>query len=304
MSKLMILILVLILSVNIASAANLTDTVPNLIKMGFDETVRSVGNDFYSLAGANDTANKSALMTSLIISSNDQFINNDYVKKMKDFNAFWFAVFFLMYIFIGAFLVWKNNTNPLPSMSNDFSIYGEYINGDKYVKTIIWGLIIFLFTYFGLDYIFKVEYLISQGIASETFNIIPPGVENAMGYVMGAIIYCMLAAFFYFRYLVVGITTAFILFLLGLFLFPHLRGIVKTVLSYALMMLFSRIILAFAIAAGIALIQALPLGLGNTQFPYLVLSFLMAVLAIVIVLGPYTVMKWAKSGIKTIAVAV
>ncbi len=304
MRKLIILIMVLILSIYPVSAVDLNDVVPDLIKLGFDKVVKGVGNDLYSLSGANDTTDKNAPMTSLIISSNEQFINNDYVQKMKDFNAFWFSFCYLMYVFIGAFLVWKNNTNPLPSMSNGFSIYGEYVSGDKYVKTVIWGIIIFLFMYFGLDYIFKVEYLISQGIASETFNIMPPGVENAIGYLMGALIYAMLAGFFYFRYLVVGITTAFLPFLLGLFLFPYLRGIVKTIISYALLMLFSRIILAFAMAAGIALIQSLPLGLGTTQFPYLVLGFLMAVLALVIVLGPYTVIKWAKSGIKTIAVAI
>ncbi len=77
MKKIILLIFVLILSIQSVSAAgNLTDTVPNLIKLGADAVIRGIGDNFYSLAGANSTDDKSALMTSLIISSNEQFINN------------------------------------------------------------------------------------------------------------------------------------------------------------------------------------------------------------------------------------
>jgi hypothetical protein len=277
---------------------------PDLISAGIDTFIHHIGDSIYAFSSVNGTTNQSSSMASLIISSNDQFINNPFVTGMKDFNAFWYAVLYLLFVLIGAALVWKNNNNPLPSLTNGFS-YGEYMNSDKYIKTVIWGLIIFAFVYFGLDYIFKLEYLISQSIASETFDIIPPtDGTNSIAYIMGAIIYAQMQAFFLFRYFVVGITTAFILFLFGLFLFPYLRGIIKTVLSYALILLFSRVILAFTMAAGIALITALPFSLGKvTILPFLVLELLMDIIALVIVLGPFTVMKWAKTGLKIVTVA-
>jgi hypothetical protein len=282
---------------------DINSTIPNLISLGIDNVIHHWADNIYSFSSVNGTT-QSSMMSSLIISSNDQFINNDFVRSMKDFNAFWYGVFYLLFVLIGAVLVWQKNNNPLPSLSGGFS-YGEFMNGDKYVKTVIWGLIIFAFVYFGLDYIFKLEYLISQSIASETFDIIPPtDATNSIAYLLGAIIYMHMQAFFLFRYFVVGITTAFILFLFGLFLFPYLRGIIKTVLSYALLLLFSRVILAFTMAAGIALITALPFGLGKvTILPFLVLELLMDIIALVIVLGPFTVMKWAKTGLKLVTVA-
>jgi hypothetical protein len=286
-----------------AGSLDANSTIPTLISLGIDNVIHHWADNIYAFSNANTTSPGST-MSSLIISSNDQFINNPFVTAMKDFNAFWYAVLYLLFVLIGAALVWKNNNNPLPSLTNGFS-YGEYMNSDKYIKTVIWGLIIFAFVYFGLDYIFKLEYLISQGIASETFDIIPPtDATNSIAYLLGAIIYMQMQAFFLFRYFVVGITTAFILFLFGLFLFPYLRGIIKTVLSYALLMLFSRVILAFTMAAGIALITALPFDLGKvTILPFLVLELLMDIIALVIVLGPFTVMKWAKTGLKIVTVA-
>jgi hypothetical protein len=287
-------------------ALDITAVLPGLVSQGIDQFIRSIADNIYSLSSVNGTTNQSSSMANLIISSNDGFINNPYVQSMKDFNAFWYAILYILFVLIGAALVWKNNANPLPSRTNGFSLYGEYMNEGKYTKTVIWGLIVYLFVYYGLDFVFKLEYLISQGIASETFDIIPPtDGTNVFAYLIGAVIYMQMQVFFLFRYFVVGITTAFILFLFGLFLFPYLRGIIKTVLSYAFLMLFSRVILAFTMAAGIALIASLPFGIGKISvLPMLVLELLMDIVTLVIVFGPWTIMKWGQSGLKAIMFAV
>jgi hypothetical protein len=65
-------------------------------------------------------------------------------------------------------------------------------------------------------------------------------------------------------------------------------------------MLFSRFILAAVIAGGMALIQALPAGLSGNQMPYLVLGLVACIVALVLLLGPVTVLKIAKTGVKTL----
>lgn len=294
------IILISVLAQQAAAEENDPGIIPRLIALGFDEILRSLGNQIYSLAGAGNQTETNQYMTDLIIGSNAGFIDNQFVRDMKDFNAFWYAVFYLMFIFIGAIIVWRHNADPLPQ--NGFGFYNEFLDGEKYVKTIIWGLIIFLFVYFGVDYIFKIEWLISQGIALETFNLIPPINQNATGYLGGAIIYAGMSVFFLYRFFVVGLTTAFILFLLGLYMFPYLRGIIKEILSYALLLLFARFFIAIAMAGGIALIQALPFGLKDSPFPHLILGFLVSILGIAFILGPFTFLRWAKNGLKTIAV--
>ena len=272
---------------------NLSETVPKLVSQGFDEILRGSGNNIYGLAGANNSADQNQFMTNMIVSNNDQFLNNPWILSMKDFNAFWYGVFFLGFILIGAALVWSSsNKNPFVSSS--------VLDSEQYIKTIISGLVVFLFAFYGVDYILKLEYLISQGIVLETFNILPPASENPIAYIIGAIIYLFLSLFFMVRYFIVGLTISFLLFLLGLSLFPFARNVVNEVLAYAALMLFSRFILAAVIAGGMALIQALPAGLSGNQMPYLVLGLVACIVALVLLLGPVTVLKIAKTGVKTL----
>lgn len=189
-------------------------------------------------------------------------------------------------------------------MKNGFTLYNEFLDSEKYLKTVVWGLIIFMFAYYGLDYLFKLEWLLSQGIALETFNLLPPSFDNAVAYLFGALAYLGLSVFFMIRFFVVGITSAFLLFMFGLCLFPYVRGIITEIFSYALLLLFSRFFLAAAMMAGMALIQALPFGLKTEIFPYLVLIFLIDLLTLVILFGPVTILRWAKSGVKTLMVTV
>lgn len=222
---------------------NLSETVPRLVSQGFDEILRGIGNNVYGLAGANNSAAQNKIMTNMIVSNNDQFLNNPWILSMKDFNAFWYGIFFLGFILIGAILVWSsNNQNPF--------IKSSVMDSEDYIKTILTGLIVFLFAFYGADYILKLEYLISHGIVLETFNILPPASENPIAYIIGAIIYLFLSIFFMVRYFIVGLTISFLLFLVGLSLFPFARNVVYEVLAYAALMLFSRFILAAVIAGG------------------------------------------------------
>jgi hypothetical protein len=76
--------------------------------------------------------------------------------------------------------------------------------------------------------------------------------------------------------------------------------VINEILAYAALMLFSRFILAATIAGGMALIQALPLNLANSPFPYLILGVLVCVVSLVLLLGPVTVIRLAKMGLKTL----
>jgi hypothetical protein len=142
---------------------NLSETVPRLVSQGFDEILRGIGNNVYGLAGANNSAAQNKIMTNMIVSNNDQFLNNPWILSMKDFNAFWYGIFFLGFILIGAILVWSsNNQNPF--------IKSSVMDSEDYIKTILTGLIVFLFAFYGADYILKLEYGLVQTFVSPDSN--------------------------------------------------------------------------------------------------------------------------------------
>jgi hypothetical protein len=277
---------------------NLSETVPNLIAQGADKIIKNTGDNLYSLAGANNSADSNYFMSSLLVSSNDQFINNPWIQDMKGFNSFWYGVFFLLFVLIGAVLVWRSNNGSI-NPNNPFIKSGAF-DSETYLKTIITGLIIFMFSFYGLNYILKLEWLITQGLSLQTFNILPPASSNPIAYFFGAGIYLALSGFFMIRYFIVGLTCSFLLFLLGLYLFPFTRGAINEILAYAALMLFSRFVIAGSIAGGMALIQSLPLNLANSPFPYLILGVLVILISLIILFGPVTIIRAAKIGMKAL----
>src|SRR4030067_1591507 len=98
-----LLILVLCLSlVNVAAAETKTQDpqdpyqiIPDLIAKGFDKILENQADNLYSSVGTNGT-NVSTLLTSMLYQKNE-FLVNPGVQKMKDFTAFWFFAFYIIF---------------------------------------------------------------------------------------------------------------------------------------------------------------------------------------------------------------
>ncbi len=281
-----------------AGAVDITTVIPGLMSSGLNIWIKSLGDQVYSAVGMNNSSEMNMFMTKVLLSNNEEFLNNNFIRELKDFNAFWYAIFYIFYVLFGAILVWLEGHQLDYSLRDSFVFIDEDLDTENYLKTCIWGLIIFMFGYYGLDYIFKIEWLITQTITLETFNLMPLTSDNAVAYFFGALLYGSLSIFFMIRYFVVGIVTGILFFLLGLYLFPHIRGVITVIFSYTFTMLFSRFFIAIAITGGFSLIQALPEGIRNTMLPYLVLLLVINFFALTFILSPFTILKWAKTGIK------
>ncbi len=292
MNKIVLLVLAIILSSNVSSAipnavSNPTIEIPNPVDIlsnamvkGFDAVIMHIADGFYAAEGINGSSEQNSYLTKNMISSNDIFLNNKFVQDKKNMNAFWYAIIFLMYVFIGAVVQWNKSINFFPK--NGFITKND--DSDEYFKYIIWGLVGFMMIYYIIDYILKLEYVISYGISSETFDLVPPVINNVWAYLFGAISFLAMSVFGTIRIMVVGLVISYAPIIMGMCLIPYTRGIATTTIKYAIILLFGRMIIAFIILSGTGIIQG-TMGAAGV-LGYLILQLMVDVTIILLVIGP------------------
>jgi hypothetical protein len=257
---------------------DLTQTLPDLIAQGVVKSFNLLGDGIYSLSGTNSSTATQGL-NSMLISSNDVFLRSPYVQSQKDMTAFIYGIFYLLFVLIGAILVMQKNNNAGFSDDSDFT-------SEDYVKGLVGGLLLFGFALYGLDYVFKLEYLLSQTVTLTGLEQLGPVTDNPFGYIVMAIVHFIISIFFMIRYYIVGVISCYFLIVIVCCFMPYIGGAAKWLLGFGFRMLFSRLIIAMVIAAGIGMARDLPFGLGLTPFPYLVLGILVILLMILILIGP------------------
>jgi hypothetical protein len=77
---------------------------------------------------------------------------------------------------------------------------------------------------------------------------------------------------FYYRYLVVGIISAYFLLLAAAALFPWTRQFAMTLFSYGAVMLFSRFLMCLILLGGTGLMSGLPAPLNQSLLLYYVIA--------------------------------
>src|SRR3972149_2411454 len=153
--------------------------IPDLIAKGFDKILENQADNLYSSVGTNGT-NVSTLLTSMMYQKND-FLANPGVQKMKDFTAFWFFVFYIIFLLVGGIGVMQEAAD-----SSFGSDQGSWRN--QYIEIAIFAPLIWAIYLYGLQWIFSLEWVLTSSAYLQTMVLIAYIPTDALDYFMFSLI--------------------------------------------------------------------------------------------------------------------
>ena len=195
-----------------AAAFKLEELLPDLISKGFDRILESQADNLYNMIGVNNSNAQPAVST-LMAQKND-FLSNPMVQKQKNFTSFWYFVFYIIFLLAGGIGVMKESAS-FDTMGNAF---GSWRN--KYFEIAIIAPLVWAFYLYGLQWIFSLESILAKSAFLESMNFVSYSPDNSMAYLLRALSFVSLMIIFYFRYLVVGIISAYFLLFAAAAIFP------------------------------------------------------------------------------------
>jgi hypothetical protein len=281
----LVLVLFVFVLMTIPAQAGLADVdlgsvFPPLIAKGFDAILMSLGNQMYSTIGAHNSTEAQTIMTKSFITPNT-FLENDSLQKAKDFNAFWYGLFYLMFLIVGAIVVMSQKAVP------DSGFVAEESFGNKYIEIAIGGILLYIFYLYGLDALFRFETALSYGITLEAMDMIIGIPTVPFLYLLLSTMFFIVNCFFILRYLVIIIIATYFLFLVALNKIPVIGSIIYIILLYGVTFLFIRPIIALVLLAGSGAVASIPAGLGLDILAYVLLLLIVIVIAVLVIIAPF-----------------
>ncbi|KAB2946991.1 MAG: hypothetical protein MPEBLZ_03607 [Candidatus Methanoperedens nitroreducens] len=258
------LTLCLIMTQPAAASFDLEDLLPDLISKGFDRILESQADNIYDIIGVN-SSNAQPAVSTLMAQKND-FLSNPMVQKQKNFTSFWYFVFYIIFLLAGGIGVMKESAS-FDTMGNAF---GNWRN--KYFEIAIIAPLVWAFYLYGLQWIFSLESILAKSAFLESMNFVSYSPDNSMAYLLRALSFVSLMIIFYFRYLVVGIISAYFLLFAAAGFFPLARSFALTIFMYGAVMLFSRFLMCLILLGGTGLMSGLPYPLNESLLLYYVIT--------------------------------
>lgn len=275
---LLFLALFLILTQPAAASFNLEELLPELISKGFDRIIESQADYLYDMIGVNSSEIQPAVST-LMAQKND-FLSNPSIQKEKNFTAFWYFVFYLIFLLTGGIAVMKESANS-SSMGN---ASGSFRN--KYFEIAIIAPLVWAFYLYGLEWIFSLEYVMAKSAFLESMNFVSYSPSNVFAYLLRAISSVTITLIFYYRYLVVGIVSEYFLLFAAAAFFPWTRSFAMTIFTYGIVMLFSRFIMCMVLLGGTGLMSGFPAPFNQSLLVYHVITTMALFSGVVCILYP------------------
>ncbi len=258
------LALCLILTQPVAAGFDPNELIPNLISKGFDMILESQADNMYNMIGVNNSNVQPAVST-LMAQKND-FLSNPVIQKQKNFTAFWYFVFYIIFLLAGGIGVMRESAS-FDTMGN---VFGSWRN--KYFEIAIIAPLIWAFYLYGLQWIFSLESILAKSAFLESMNFVSYSPDNSTAYLLRAVSFVGLMIIFYFRYLVVGIISAYFLLFAAAGFFPWTRPFAMMLFSYGAVMLFSRFLMCLILLEGTGLMSGLPSPLDRSLLLYFVIT--------------------------------
>jgi hypothetical protein len=279
-----------------------------MIKKGIDAWEVGLGDDMYKAGSAfqNNTSPTNSSVNQLIFMMvafpYDPF-QDTWVLSTRNMTAFIFMFLALLYVFAGGAYVLLHTFFPSHAINLDWLGGFSYqsFSFREYLKTLIYGVLILVGAYTIVYLILVLNQVLTSMVTLTVLDSIAPTADNAFLYLMMGFVYFTLSVFMAWRLLVIGLMTAFVLVVGGLYLFQPLRGIMTQVFYYFCVMVFMQFVLVSIASGGVMIIQNLPLA-KNTYVFYYALGLLLFFVSLILVLGPITIMRITKSTAKGVMI--
>jgi hypothetical protein len=250
--KIILIVSLFLVFTGTASAdINIVSAISDGFVRGFDKILFSVTDQMYDSMGLNST-NSTTMITNFMIQP-DAFLSNKFVQKEKSFTAFWFAIFYVIFLLVGGIILMKEEAMP----ARGFGMGGPAWR-NTYIAIALIAPLVWAFYLYSFKWIFSLEYLLSKSAYFEIIDFIPPTSDNAIAYIVLGMMRIINILFFYIRYLVVGLIAGWFLFVLAARFIPITAIYGKLIINYGLLMLFSRFVVVLIFLGGFGIAQDLP----------------------------------------------
>ncbi len=203
------------------------------------------------------------------------------LNKYKNYTAFWYVLFYIIFLLIGGIGVLKEASEPVKNFGLENTSWKNTYITIALGAPLVWALYLY-----GLQWLFSLEFLMSKSAFIEVINFFPATSENALQYAMFAVMRVILFLFLYIRYLIIGIIAAYLLLIVAARLFSYTSGFAKLFINYGILMLFSRFIMVLILMGGFAFVKNLPAPLNYLPVGYLMVMILVTLFAICCLLYP------------------
>jgi hypothetical protein len=210
-----------------------------------------------------------------------------WVKHTRDFTALVYVILVVMYFTWGG--AYHMLHNAIPTIGTDIDWFLGTNYRDFYFSTYaVNGVKAFAFPvlgYFGLTYLLLIAGAFTRLTVSDTLSVLAMGTLDPVAYFMMALIVFILGIFMLIRYIVITIFSAYLLIVLGAYLFDEIKPIAEVLLKYLIILIFMPFILAMIASGGIAFIEGSPWLMVNTATKYIALGLILVFAALVMVFG-------------------
>jgi len=292
-----IFIIFLLLSLTGTAAAydfGIVDALSDGISLGINKTMKAITNDAYSLVGMNNSE-ASTNITNFMVQPND-FLENDFVQKEKNFTAFWYAVFYVIFLLVGGIKLMKEEATPQGFGMDGGSWKNTYVT-IALIAPLVWAFYLYSF-----KWIFSLEYLLSKSTFLEIMDFMPPSVDNALGYAILGFMRIFNVIFMYYRFMVVGLIAGWFLFVLAARIIPYTAVYGKLIINYGLLLLFSRFVVVLIFLGGFGILQDVSFLPNSALFlPYVLVLLLALLFELAVILYP-VIYVFAHSPVKYVKI--
>jgi hypothetical protein len=296
---LLVLLSLVILSPNAKASCSLPfpsipDCISAGVSAGIEKTMEKSGDDLVN-AATNTTTNSSTSQASafsplnnFIVDMLDPSFNPEdipWVIQTRDFTALVYIFLAVMYLTWGG--AYHNLHNAVPGLGTeiDWALGTNYrdFHFSQYAANGIKALIFPMLGYFGLNYLLLISDAFTRLTISDALTTLIPGEMNPTVYLVLAVVIFLLSIFMTIRYIVITIFSAFLLVVLGAYLFDETRSIASMLLKYLVILIFMPFILAMIAAGGIAFIEGASALTISKPVEYIALGLVMLFAAAVMV---------------------
>ncbi len=262
--KIILLIILATIVYPVYADTGASDIGANMVKKGIDLFAYSIGDSMISLGTGNETVNREEapnMIFKLLTFSVDPY-KFSFVQEWQQVMIVFFVILTLLMIMLGGASVLVNRTSPDIAYRISWLLDSSaFFDINKWISTIFIAIAFLLLGTFGLYYLMQFEYVVSAIIAEKALSIAPPTIDNIIAYFVFAVVYLLLSVIMAIRTIIIMLMAAGILGLLALYLIPQTRNFATSAFMYFVVVLFMQPALLFIAAVGLAFIQMIPLAL-------------------------------------------
>ncbi len=302
MKKLPLLVLVLLLTIPLASADSNSTSTWDMLRQAFayafDDVLKLQAENIYNMS----SYNSSALLPDSLTKPRIDILRSGFLHQYSDMMAFIYQWGLILYILGGGAIVVLSNAKPSAARQLHLISFVDknILDIENFFKNIVVGLLIWMFADRGIEMLFTLEGLLKSFITNSIIVVPPPLPTVGFAYLLDSLAGLGLAAYGVYSYLIVGIVLSVRYALFIAVIFPKIGEVAVSILTYAVVLLFSSVLLTLLAFIGVAIVQSSFIGVFISYF---VLDFMLVIGCFVIVISPI-LYKWLFPAYRTIKVII